>query len=698
MKNVLIFSGTTEGRRLTETLVKNGIFCHVCVATEYGVQVMESSELMQVHMGRLDVDAMKELYADIRPDVVIDATHPFAKIVSENIRESLRNRGIPYVRLERRLDAEEDFGKEEVFADSQAVCQALLARQGNILLTTGSKELHIFCRDERLRKRLIVRVLPGMKSLSLCYENGLEGNQIIAMQGPFSEEINTAIYRQYDIQHMVTKESGSIGGMAEKLSAARKMGIRSYVIARPKTDTGNWQIYDEKEILAALEDLLGCRLQADDGLTEENEAEVLSEADKAYGQMHVALVGIGMGAEDYLTCRGKGAILNADYIFGASRIIEPFSAGVEKYPYYLAADIVPKIKELLAEKKRGNIAILFSGDTGFYSGCKRLYEALQNIEGLSVEIIPGISSLVYLASKIPTSWEDAKIISTHGVAEDKWISRLLWSGLHEKKVFFLTSGLEDVRKIGSLFMRYAPQLKIYLGYQLSYAEEDVLCLTPRECLLLEKEGLYVGMLYNDMPQTIYSGAGLSDEWMLRTKVPMTKEEIRHLSVAKLRLTPEAVCYDIGCGSGSISVEMAMLSPGIRVYAIDSVEEAVALTRKNADRFGLKNVQVVQGMAPEGMENFPEPTHAFIGGSRGNMAAILKNLYAKNPSMRVVINAISLETLSEIMGCLKTWKVTDLDITQVQISKAKTLGDYHMMMGQNPVTIVSFQFTSNERMI
>ena len=156
---------------------------------------------------------------------MIDATHPFAKIVSENIRESLQNRGIPYVRLERRLDAEEDFGKEEVFADSQAVCQALLARQGNILLTTGSKELHIFCRDERLRKRLIVRVLPGMESLSLCYENGLEGNQIIAMQGPFSEEINTAIYRQYDIQHMVTKESGSIGGMAEKLSAARKMGM-----------------------------------------------------------------------------------------------------------------------------------------------------------------------------------------------------------------------------------------------------------------------------------------------------------------------------------------------------------------------------------------------------------------------------------------------------------------------------------------
>ena len=100
------------------------------------------------------------------------------------------------------------------------------------------------------------------------------------------------------------------------------------------------------------------------------------------------------------------------------------------------------------------------------------------------------------------------------------------------------------------------------------------------------------------------------------------------------------------------------------------------------------------MAPEGMEDFPEPTHAFIGGSRGNMAAILKSLYTKNPSMRVVINAISLETLSEIMGCLKTWKVTDLDITQVQISKAKTLGDYHMMMGQNPVTIVSFQFTSN----
>ena len=143
-----------------------------------------------------------------------------------------------------------------------------------------------------------------------------------------------------------------------------------------------------------------------------------------------------------------------------------------------------------------------------------------------------------------------------------------------------------------------------------------------------KEGLYVGMLYNDMPQTIYSGAGLSDEWMLRTKVPMTKEEIRHLSVAKLRLTPEAVCYDIGCGSGSISVEMAMLSPGIRVYAIDSVEEAVALTRKNADRFGLKNVQVVQGMAPEGIGEFPGTDPCFHRGQSWKYGSHPKKLVCK----------------------------------------------------------------------
>ena len=197
MKRVLIFSGTTEGRHLAEHLMKAGVFCDVCVATEYGAQVMEEAPLLQLHTGRLSVEEMKQLYELCEPQVVVDATHPFATVVSSHIRESLKETKIPYIRLER--TQQETSYDVRTFAGSAAVVRALEMTQGNILLTTGSKELAAFCENEALRKRLIVRVLPGAESLALCYENGLEGNQIIAMQGPFSEEMNKAIYHQYAI-------------------------------------------------------------------------------------------------------------------------------------------------------------------------------------------------------------------------------------------------------------------------------------------------------------------------------------------------------------------------------------------------------------------------------------------------------------------------------------------------------------------
>ena len=563
------------------------------------------------------------------------------------------------------------------------------------MLTTGSKELHIFCRDERLRKRLIVRVLPGMESLSLCYENGLEGNQIIAMQGPFSEEINTAIYRQYDIRHMVTKESGAIGGMEEKLSAARKMGIRSYVIARPKTDTGNWQIYDEKEILAALEDLLGCRLQADDGLTEENEAEVLTEADKAYGQMHVALVGIGMGAEDYLTCRGKGAILNADYIFGASRIIEPFSAGVEKYPYYLAADIVPKIKELLAEKKRGNIAILFSGDTGFYSGAEAVYKALQEEVRLGklqagITICPGISSLSYLAARAGKSWQDAKIVSTHGREAD--VTAYVRS---EENVFLIVSGRSDLIRIGEeLEAAGLSGVELTIGYQLSYKEERIWHGTPEVCRTLKDDGLYACLIENPGAQGETLAPGVPDRWFVRGRVPMTKEEIRWLSLCRLGLKSQSVFYDIGSGTGSIAVEAALRSKQLRVYAVEHGEEACGLIAENASRAGVKNLVVVKGEAPECLGELPVPTHAFIGGSGGRLREILLALREKNPNVRVVLNAVSLETVAEVVALWKELLICEEEITQIAVSRAKKAGSHHLMQAENPIYVISFSLSEN----
>ena len=184
---------------------------------------------------------------------------------------------------------------------------------------------------------------------------------------------------------------------------------------------------------------------------------------------------------------------------------------------------------------------------------------------------------------------------------------------------------------------------------------------------------------------------LRDEDFIRDKIPMTKEEVRHISVCKLGLTEDAVVYDVGAGTGSIAVEIANLSTEIQVFAIETAPEAVSLIRKNVEKFGLFNVEVVEAIAPEGLEALPVPSHAFIGGSKGNLKAILDTLYAKNPQMRIVMNAVSLEAIVQMQQALSFFQVKDLDITQMSVSKAKELGDYHLMMANNPVYIYAFTF-------
>lgn len=169
---------------------------------------------------------------------------------------------------------------------------------------------------------------------------------------------------------------------------------------------------------------------------------------------------------------------------------------------------------------------------------------------------------------------------------------------------------------------------------------------------------------------------------------MTKNEVRSISLSKLQLKEDSVIYDIGAGTGSISIEAALQAPDGFVYAIEKKEEACALIEENKRKFHTANVQVISGLAPEALENLPVPTHAFIGGSSGNMQAILELLLRKNPEIRVVINCIALESISETLECMKTLPVTDVDMIHVSSARSKELGQYHMMTGMNPIYIVS----------
>ncbi|MBP5222829.1 MAG: precorrin-6A reductase, partial [Lachnospiraceae bacterium] len=478
MKKVLIFAGTTEGRVLAKRLEAAGVFCEVCVATQYGEQLLEESGNLMVRRGRLDAGQMRELYGEQEYAAVVDATHPFAAVVTENILESLKGKEIPYFRLARDVKTELGELPDCLFFETAAECAAALEKvPGNILLTTGSKELSLFCSKESLRKRLIVRVLPGMESLELCIKNGLEGRQIIAMQGPFTKEMNLAMFHQYGIACLVTKESGRTGGVDEKLEAALEAKIPCCMIRRPQTAEKIREDSPE-EVWQQLSKLLDIRESSCAGLD-------------------IVLAGIGMGCEETMTMQLVNRIQETDYLFGAERMIRPFCPKREKFPYYLAGDILPKLKQLQKENQGTlRVTILFSGDTGFFSGCEKLYASLKELENAAVRVYPGISSVAALGAAFAVSWQDAAIVSTHGEKREKWSTEILYEVRHGRKVFFLTSGPEDVRAVGKLLEDngYADCCRLLIGYQLCYPEEETYDLQPRECGQIQRPGLYCGMI------------------------------------------------------------------------------------------------------------------------------------------------------------------------------------------------------------
>ncbi len=200
MKKILIFAGTTEGRKLSEYLAEAEINHTICVATEYGAIVLRQHPLVKVHQGRMNQEQIERFLDDGKYGVVVDATHPFAKEITCNIKAALKEMGqggtiIPYLRLKRN-GIEEKENDVTYFETNEECVKALEDTEGNILLTTGSKELYKYCISEGIKHRLYVRVLPSVESLSLCTEQGICGKQVIAMQGPFTTEMNEAIIRQ----------------------------------------------------------------------------------------------------------------------------------------------------------------------------------------------------------------------------------------------------------------------------------------------------------------------------------------------------------------------------------------------------------------------------------------------------------------------------------------------------------------------
>lgn len=674
MDKILLFAGTTEGRNLAEFLEKNQIPTEVCVATQYGETLLEEGKYLHVHAGRLDETEMEQQIQKQQITLVIDATHPYAVIVSQNIRRACSRTGTEYIRLARKeTDASWKQEMEDVIeVASVAEAAAFLAKkEGRIFAATGSKELSAYQVIPDYQDRVVARVLSTPEAVSECAMLGFSGKNLICMQGPFTEDLNVAMLRQAQASWMVTKESGKAGGFLEKLRAAKKAGAKLVVIKRPGERSEEIEEDQKEENLYAICD----------------EGQIRSLLGKRLGicpKRQLYLVGIGMGNEKNRTVEAEQICQSAELLIGARRMLQSVKTeGKAVFESYKPDEIAAYLAE---HPQYETAAVLLSGDIGFYSGAKKLYDAIERTEGLEqMEIYPvsGISSVVYFCGKLGVSWEDVHLLSLHGRKQN-----LIDAVKYHEKVFVLCGEKDGIPKICCKLKEYGlGDVKVAVGTDLSYEQERIVQGTAESLMKEDFAPLSVLLICNpDVKKRI--GHGLDDDLFLRGKVPMTKSEVRSISLSKLRLHKDAVVWDVGAGTGSVSIEAASLAKDGVVYAIEKKDEAIDLLEQNKRKFGIDNLEIIKGLAPEALEGLPAPTHAFIGGSSGNLKEILEVLLEQNPRVRVVINAIALETVAEAMQCLKSMAFTDVDIAQVSVAKGKKLDSYEMMMGQNPVYIFS----------
>lgn len=706
-KEILIFSGTSEGRNLAEILLRKGIAVTVCVATEYGQEMMEQTDNQRLTLraGRMDVSEMERLVKEKEWLAIVDATHPFAEEVTQNIAAACENQGREVMRLLR--EPADDIGQVQkiLFVDSvEEAALYLNQTTGNILLTTGSKSLPEYVEKIQDISRIYVRILPLGQEVEKCRSLGLKGRQIICMQGPFSERMNAATMEEINASVLVTKETAAAGGYPEKLAAARQAGAETVVIRRPKE-----QGLPLNEILREIGlEPEGENIQKISLEPEEETADI--------SKYQIAIAGIGMGNILNMTGEVQQACQEADLLIGAGRMLDTVrELGKPSAKLYLGTEIA---RYILEHPQYHKIAVLLSGDVGFYSGAKKLLQALKEAglaeerpeEGVfgersvlsgeigaqkaensqrhryQIRLLCGISSVQYFASKLQIPWEDITLMSDHGRRQN--IVGMLHT--HEK-VFTLTDGDKGVRRLSGELLRYGlGSVKMYVGCQLSYPDEEIAAGMPEQFQDYEKEGIMAVLLIHKKAKETPVTHGISDELFVRGKVPMTKEEVRSVSLSKLALCRDSVVYDIGAGTGSIAAECARIAAEGKVYAIEKNPKALELIEKNKHYHRAWNLDTIAGEAPEALEGLEAPTHAFIGGSSGKLERILEVLWQKSPGVRIVLNVISLETLQEAVKALKKYDIEQQEIVQVTVAKARQLGSHHLMMGQNPVYIITLQ--------
>lgn len=390
---------------------------------------------------------------------------------------------------------------------------------------------------------------------------------------------------------------------------------------------------------------------------------------------HISIIGIGMDGTETLIGKALRTIENAQILIGAQRMLDCFSElGKPVFCSYKSNDIAEFIKECEYEK----IAVLMSGDCGFYSGAERLLPLIGDFE---TEVICGISTPVYFASKLKITWQNMKFVTLHGVG-----GNIVRHVCLNPVTFFLLGGEIAPKDICKRLCEYGlGDLIVHIGENFGGSNERITTGTAKELTEIETDKLCAVIVCNENYEKSLRSC-IPDSEFIRGSVPMTKSEVRSVCVAKLEINSDSICWDIGCGTGSVAIEMAFRCPNGRVYAVEKNEEAVGLTSENRINFGCDNIEIISGNAESVVETLPEPDCVFVGGSSGSLKKIIMTVVEKNPFAKIVVTAVSLETLSQCIEIFDHIGV-ETEITQLAVTKTRKVGRHTMLAAENPIFII-----------
>lgn len=396
----------------------------------------------------------------------------------------------------------------------------------------------------------------------------------------------------------------------------------------------------------------------------------------------IYVIGAGVEGQEGFSRRALDLVGQADVLIGGVRQLELFPTFAGE-TLTVGEDLAPVVKCL--EQATGAVVVLASGDPLFFGIGRYL---LRNMPDAELEFVPNVSSVQYAFAKIREPWDDAISVSAHGRGMKSAVDQIV---AHDK-VAILTDEINTPQAIArELIERGRDGYTAYLCEDLGSAEESITHTDLKGLLKVDAAPLNVLILIKEY-EAGGEGAGpclgIPDDEFATVKKLITREEVRAVSLAKLRLRHDMTLWDIGAGSGSVSIEADHLVPNGRVFAVERNQQCLAYFKKNLQKFHARNITLVAEAAPACLDDLPDPDRVFIGGSGGHLWEILSAVDGRLPTGgRVVLNAVTLDTLTAATEFFENAGY-ELEVTTVNISRTRPLTDYKMFEAFNPVFVLA----------